>query len=74
MKKLIVMCLIMAFLLVACGPDYKECDYNWASWMDKTTLDPGVTINIILNNTWPPDSVGAFIQECVEDGWTGFRD
>ena len=74
MKKLFAL-LIMVLLLTACGgPDHAVCDYNWDSWMEDTTIDESVAINMVLNNNWPPDSVGAFIQECVEDGWTGFRE
>lgn len=35
--------------------------------------DDVLLIDLILNRNWAPDSVGAGIKECIEEGWVGWR-
>ena len=49
-----------------------ECDAAWAD-MDVDAGDESMTVNFLLNNNWPPDSVGAYLAKCIDRGWTGYR-
>lgn len=50
----------------------EECQLNWID-MDVETGDEGRIVSIILNNVWAPDSVGYALNECILEGWTGYR-
>jgi len=71
MKKLIVLCLMV--LLVGCnsGPTDNTCDgakRQLELGGDVAVSDP-MTVNFILNTNHAPDTVGATLKECIENGW-----
>lgn len=71
MKKMLIV-LVLMVLLVACGPSDADCDSAWRQ-MDVEVGDESSTVSLVLNNNWPPDSIGFAIKECVESGWDGYR-
>ena len=89
MKKLIFVIVVMALLIGACGgPSDEECALNWRSmdvgvyaldydtyeeYTDAFEADVGMVIDLILNTNHTPDSVGAILKTCIENGWTGWR-
>ena len=72
MKKLVFALVVVALLLGACGPTDADCDSAWRQ-LDVEAGEEGTMVNMVLNNSWPPDSVGFAIKECVESGWDGYR-
>ena len=84
MKKLGLI-LVLVMLLVGCAgggdsssyvpqPSWGErCDDAW-ELMDVDAGDESFMVNLILNNVHAPDSLGYFLEECINDhGWTGWR-
>jgi len=72
MKKLVFMLVVIAVLLVACGPTDADCDSAWRQ-LDVEPGDEGTIMSLLINQEWPPDSVGAAVKNCIETGWTGWR-
>ena len=72
MKKLVFVLIVIAMLLVACGPTDADCDSAWRQ-LDVEPGDEALSINMVLNNNWPPDSIGYAVKECVESRWDGYR-
>ena len=86
MKRTILL-VIIVLLFTACVPTKKTysprvvhygsetkatCEYGWKQ-MDVEVGNEGMIINLILNNNFPPDSVGAALKECINGGWEGWR-
>ena len=81
MKRIILLVglalLLIAVLmsLAACGyGGYSEedCELNWQA-MDVDYGDEALTVNLILNNTHAPGTVGEVLYECIMGGWEGYR-
>lgn len=74
--KRILMCLIIVLVLLAgCGfggYTQEDCDVAWAQ-MDVDYGDEAWTVNLILNNTHAPGTVGECLYECIMGGWEGYR-
>ena len=89
MKRLMVYAMVtLAFLAVALalagcvsgggGGGYTgvskdvACANAWAQ-ADVKPEDANWFVSEVLNRDWPPDSVGAAVKECIQDGWDGWR-
>lgn len=72
MKKLIVLAILGALLLSACGVDAEKCELNWEH-MQVEAGDESWLIDRILNNEHLPNSVGDILQNCLRKGWDGWR-
>ena len=75
---LFVVMLILALAASACGivrnTDDATCDATWRRLAaDNASLEPAQIVSMLLNTVLPPDSVGAYLQDCVDEGWTGWR-
>lgn len=84
MRKIALILFVLVIVLSACGgdpssssyvprPDWREvCDDFWEQ-LDVETGYEQETVTMLLNQEWPPDSIGFAVKECVNDGWTGWR-
>ena len=71
-KKLVFALVVIALLLVGCGPTDADCEMAWYQ-LDVEPGDEGTIVNIILNSNWAPDSIGSAVKECIKSGWDGYR-
>ena len=73
-KRLVFAIILIAILLAGCRPSDATCE----SAMEQMTkskwekLD-AFQVQMILNNTWPPDTVGEVLQKCILGGWDGYQ-
>jgi len=82
MKKRIGMVLAVIILaIMACGGDPssstyqsrdERCDSVWAQMNVEAGFE-SETVTLLLNQEWPPDSVGDAVKSCIDSGWTGWR-
>ena len=72
MKKLVFTLVVIAILLVACGPSDADCDSAWDQ-MDVKFGEEGMIIRMALNENFAPGTVGKQLQECINSGWDGYR-
>ena len=87
--KVLFVIVLVGFLASACSPKYDAETCIDAKVQVTTTLDlsetyaeyiesferplTGFEVNYILNTNHSPDSVGAILKECIENGWDGWR-
>lgn len=85
MKKLQLASVVLALTFVACSPKQvvvveptalpyiaAECALNW----DVLEVEDGNEASVVgtlLNRKHAPNTVGSFLVECIEAGWTGWR-
>jgi hypothetical protein len=72
MKKLLIVLLVALALtlgLAGCrSTNDSDCQYNWGE-IYQPGDDRAVIIQLVMNNRFPPDTVGDYLQQCLEDGW-----
>ncbi len=85
MKKLLFVIVAIILILTACSPkevviieptapafNQLSCDRNWET-LDAEDDNIVWMVDYLLNTKHPPDSIGAYLAECIEAGWTGWR-
>lgn len=82
MKKSILVIVLVGLAAAACttggggevGPSGSAslCQEAWDQ-VDVPAEDVDWFVGEVLNREWPPDSVGAVVQQCIRDGWDGWR-
>lgn len=86
MKKTILAIVLAGLAVAACttggggggaGPAGRQnaaslCQEAWDQ-ADVPAEDSAWFVGEVLNREWPPDSVGAAVQQCIRDGWDGWR-
>ena len=75
--KRIILLVGLALLLIAVLMSLAACGYGGYSeedcQMDVDYGDEALTVNLILNNTHAPGTVGEVLYECIMGGWEGYR-
>lgn len=73
---LIIMIVLLMFIEINSGGEIttfdERCQRGW-NQMDVDPGDEGTIVSLILNREHAPDSVGAALQECIREGWDGWR-
>ena len=74
MKKIVFVLLVLAIVLAACGPSDSQCNLSKMQFTDYDDRPlTAMEVNLILNNNFPPGTVGAMLQDCINNGWDGYR-
>lgn len=51
-----------------------ECQSAWLrARANNSDLEASAMVDLILNRDWAPDSIGAVIKTCINDGWDRWR-
>ena len=77
MKKLIVLVLVCMLVMTSCSP---YGDYTLEDCVSAQTQIAGSKFDrldsqeifYVLNNNFPPDSIGDVLQTCINGGWEGY--
>jgi len=68
MKRLILVVILAALLVVACGPPDDYCEAAWMS-MEVEAGNEAWMVNFILNTEHTPNTVSAALKRCIKRGW-----
>lgn len=69
MKRIVLALVFASLLLAGCRKtNDAECASAWRQ-MDVAAGDEGMIINLIMNNNHAPDTVGAYLRQCLEEGY-----
>jgi hypothetical protein len=78
MKKIVLVLAAASLMLVGCGLFRKtsnaQCQNLWSQQTSGTSYatSPGEYEYLLMNSNWPPNSVGAYEKQCLEEGWTPY--